>query len=1213
MIIDEIVLSLNDIEQITLESDLNAIHTLLNSYKKLMYVEQNQSIVQNDIMDLPYYQETSVILESNGSSKPGLIQAALDLIKKIFEWIQNQFRKIFGGGSVEKTEQKIEQNAAAAIAADTTKSNTQQTDENNISNEEKSSGIKDIALKAGCAVVTTTAVGGGIAYLIHKKSNQNNDNNDSSTSTPIMEISLEKTKEQMQSSIKSHEAAVAKRKEIENARLAAEAQAEFEKAQAEERAKIKYYFDPDKTIQIFTSALSILKEYTASMNTNRSIDKQTDSIKNKINECKKDITDILQNKPTTDSLKKVEESISRTNKLIDDIDKIRGNKLKGMINAREIKYNKEATKGNYDKATNEIAYNDSQAELSNIVNDFIVNDLNKFADHIRNVAGAISSISVQLKEFRNDEIPEFALKSGKQMRELFEEYDISELLNNNEIVTRAKELLSKNKKTKDMLNMDNINSLGDDMARNSDNYQRTNSDLITYSIGNNEINDDIDKNAILLLKRLRFNLISANRANNFTKFFEYQKILFEQFFEETEYDSYKIIICNRDDLRSDKPLPINNPKEEDFKHSSFEFIFIRDNKTIQPEEGDLFLHFTPKTFGNDTSLNPTYRDRMNKFLYCSPRVFFFHTKKIPYTALDKIKSFYGKNVYIYQPSGDVKLYIDSETNDQYSGNIREQSLFADEEFKSLLFESVFVPTQSPLPVTLSKSDEEISETGGKYYARNFENIRKNLEKQLVSGVTDEQSFNMNVCGKFEILDFIKRDFDEDVEKDIQDSIRMIRRVYYMSDDVSFPYIISGTLCRNIMSRLITLLRINCIVNMNDDSLFKRRYLLTRIAYPDKFKWFERIMDNIAHDNTITYERAKKFIFTDDIVKSFRYQLDSYVNTLKQICDENGFIYVGDSDTKSFIDRITLTSPDLIDFNNVEKFINDNSIPLVQKICVASNLEIIAYLIDPSSVDFTGQQYFPIKNNLNKATYITPELLKLLAQLLSSNNDNDKQQILSEIDQKYTNEKQMPQVQKLLNLVNINSSNNSTELNHNDNISSNGKEETSEYITESEKSELIEKIKNSKLYQYYMSEQNKDLVKRDKMNELIDKITEQEEDDDEAYMTINDHINKMRLSSSMTQENYDELFKPFLESIGYINIPEIQIGSSIDQHIASIGGKRASSLFELQIPSSENGEPGTIKSIQLYPLMHKKWRVQEKLNSEPEPCVLYGQCIFYKKG
>jgi hypothetical protein len=1021
MIIDEIVLSLNDIEQITLESDLNAIHTLLNSYKKLMYVEENQSIVQNDIMDLPYYQETSVILESNGSSKPGLIQAALDLIKKIFKWIQNQFRKIFGGGSVEKTEQKIEQNAAAAIAADTTKSNTQQTDENNNSNEEKSSGIKDIALKAGCAVVTTTAVGGGIAYLIHKKSNQNNDNNDnnnSSTGTPIMEISLEKTKEQMQSSIKSHEAAVAKRKELHDAKLAAEAEAEFKKAQAEERAKIKYYFDPDKTIQIFTSALSILKEYTASMNTNRSIDKQTDSIKNKINECKKDITDILQNKPTTDSLKKVEESISRTNKLIDDIDKIRGNKLKGMINAREIKYNKEATKGNYDKATNEIAYNDSQAELSNIVNDFIVNDLNKFADHIRNVAGAISSISVQLKEFRNDEIPEFALKSGKQMRDLFEEYDISELLNNNEIVTRAKELLSKNKKTEDMLTMYNLGMLDINSVRKSDNYQRTNSDLITYYI--EYVSDPIDRKAVSLLNRLRFNLISANRANNFTKFFEYQKILFEQFFEETEYDSYKIIICNRDQLRSDKPLPINNPKEEESNKLSFEFIFVRDNKTIQPEEGDLFLHFTPKTFGNDTSLNPTYRDRMNKFLYCSPRVFFFHTKKIPYTTLDKIKSFYGKNVYIYRPSGDVKLYIDSETNDQYNNDIREKSLFNDTEFKTLLFESVFVPTQSPLPVTLSKSDEEISETGGKYYARNFENIRNSLEKHIVSRVSDERSFNMNICDKFEILDFIEHDFDEDEEKDIQDSIRMIRSYYMnMSKDIPFPYIISETPCRHIMSRLITLLRINCIVNMNDDSLFKHRDSLIMINYPDEFKWFRNIMENITKDNTITYERAKKFIFTDDIVKSFRYQLDAYVNTLKQICDKYGFIYVGDRFRDMTISD-TKISPDLIDFNNVEKFINDNSIPLVKKVCIASDSEIINYLNDPSSMtNFEGRGGQPIKNNFNKVTYITPDLLKLLAQLLSSDNNNDKQQILSEIDQKYSiKTRMMPQVQKLLNLAKI---------------------------------------------------------------------------------------------------------------------------------------------------------------------------------------------------
>ena len=279
---------------------------------------------------------------------------------------------------------------------------------------------------------------------------------------------------------------------------------------------------------------------------------------------------------------------------------------------------------------------------------------------------------------------------------------------------------------------------------------------------------------------------------------------------------------------------------------------------------------------------------------------------------------------------------------------------------------------------------------------------------------------MNVCNQFEILDFIEHDFDEDEEeKDIQDSIRMIQSYYMnMSEDVPFPYIVSETPCRNIMSRLITLLRINCIVNMNDDSLFKRRNLITMIRYPVEFKWFEIIMNNIAKDNTITYERAKKFIFTDDIVKSFRYQLDAYVNTLKQICDENGFIYVKHGDDRVKNKRILgdEISPDLIDFNNVEKFINDKSIPLVKKVCVASDSEIMSYLNDPSSMtNFEGLTHL-IKGNLNKLTYITPELLKLLAQLLSSDNNNDKQQILSEIDQKYTNEKQMPQVQKLLNLA-----------------------------------------------------------------------------------------------------------------------------------------------------------------------------------------------------
>ena len=137
---------IDEIDSVTMESELDVLLSMLSLYNKAMIISENyKSTEECDSLPFSIFQESSVIMESKSES---IFKKLIRIIKETFKKIVESIKKIFKRSSKKEDIGKIKKNAKSAV-------------EDYIKNKDKSK-IAKLAAKIGLTVV---AVSGGLVLL----------------------------------------------------------------------------------------------------------------------------------------------------------------------------------------------------------------------------------------------------------------------------------------------------------------------------------------------------------------------------------------------------------------------------------------------------------------------------------------------------------------------------------------------------------------------------------------------------------------------------------------------------------------------------------------------------------------------------------------------------------------------------------------------------------------------------------------------------------------------------------------------------------------------------------------------------------------------------------------------------------------------------------------------------------------------------------------
>ena len=1006
MIVEEVVLSLDDIKCMELDYKLEMYFSILDSYAKLKEMQENAKYIGNDISE--YKQIVIQEASTPSPSKKGFLQTIIDMLKSLFEFISAKFKKIFGisDKDTKKVEEKINSNAnnmvQKQIQADSSASNTTDQVSDN-------GPLKQIAIRTGCTIALA-ATGGVITYKFFMK-------NSKQVASVTGEKSNTASTEQEKPKVKEPEKVTASYEELEKQLKDTEndrfkniensvKKAEEERREEERRENcVKYNFDADKTTQIFVNVFDITKEYSECMIDNATIN--INEIESKINDTKKLISEVMTNTKDESDIEKIKKAVEEMENKIKQISELR-KKTSTAIQEKEKLSTKLSTIGKY-KESIENSYNDEQAKFSRLFEDFMSKELTEFSEHMKSLADKIEQLSgefTNLRDFKpGDGISDFALQSGKERIASYKHFNVDKIYKDvidwlnrgnsiSDIITIQKT---------PMLNY-NLNDYTDadlKQLNDSKNFKRMNSDLVvirsTCNISLNQRNrntggshwstifnnnnapatdeffyeitgkdmysngaNDSYKEEIIprLLCLLKYNIIKANKANNFAEYKKYLEMMFNLLGVQ-DYHLFKICLIHfggHNIERNDSSVKeifdkmhssTIEPTEPSFDTEFFEFAYISDDTELIVNEDDLLLHFTKQEFeGNDTNLQPTFRDRMNKYMYCSQRVYFFHTKKLPRDAIEPIKKFYGSVIYKYNPLQDSKpIYIDSETNDQYRDKIKTSSIGDDITFKNILFTSVFIESEEPLHVELVKDDNElasIGETIGEEARRNSTVINENIVSFIKTFNTDNSKDNTNKKWEEFIRNYgiskymykvnsntiSEKDYHEYMaidtwqsRSDLKPISKLFKYIWYKliktdrynnadyfliknikmiplldySDSTQYTHRFSF-FYSPFIAELLQIAIFNIIINM-DESLIKNKRLLKdhRLTQIKAYHPIQKIIDNMINNNMLNADIIPD-IFTGIIRDMGKKALNEYcecLNEIKQKISNDKRVYVYD--------------------------------------------------------------------------------------------------------------------------------------------------------------------------------------------------------------------------------------------------------------------------------------------------------------------------------
>ena len=166
---------IDEIDSVTMESELDVLLSMLSLYNKAMIISENyKSAEECDSLPFSIFQESSVIMESKSES---IFKKLIRIIKETFKKIVESIKKIFKRSSKKEDIGKIKENAKSAV-------------EDYIKNKDKSK-IAKLAAKIGLTVV---AVSGGLVLLnkmknkvieIRKRPKKSKGNNKSDTGIDV--------------------------------------------------------------------------------------------------------------------------------------------------------------------------------------------------------------------------------------------------------------------------------------------------------------------------------------------------------------------------------------------------------------------------------------------------------------------------------------------------------------------------------------------------------------------------------------------------------------------------------------------------------------------------------------------------------------------------------------------------------------------------------------------------------------------------------------------------------------------------------------------------------------------------------------------------------------------------------------------------------------------------------------------------------------------
>ena len=173
---------IDEIDSVTMESELDVLLSMLSLYNKAMIISENyKSTEECDSLPFSIFQESSVIMESNSES---IFKKLIIIIKETFKKIVESIKKIFKKSSKKEDIVKIKENAKSAV-------------EDYIKNKDKSK-IAKLAAKIGLTVVT---VSGGLVLLnkmknkvmeIRERPKKSKGNNESDTDIDVrMQFDME--------------------------------------------------------------------------------------------------------------------------------------------------------------------------------------------------------------------------------------------------------------------------------------------------------------------------------------------------------------------------------------------------------------------------------------------------------------------------------------------------------------------------------------------------------------------------------------------------------------------------------------------------------------------------------------------------------------------------------------------------------------------------------------------------------------------------------------------------------------------------------------------------------------------------------------------------------------------------------------------------------------------------------------------------------------
>lgn len=143
---------IDEIDSITMESELDVLLSMLSLYNKAMIISENYKPIEEcDSLPFSIFQESSIIMESKSES---IFKKLIRIIKETFKKIVESIKKIFKKSSKKEDIVKIKDNAKSAVE--------------DYNQHKDKSKIAKLAAKIGLTVV---AVSGGLV-LLNKMNNR---------------------------------------------------------------------------------------------------------------------------------------------------------------------------------------------------------------------------------------------------------------------------------------------------------------------------------------------------------------------------------------------------------------------------------------------------------------------------------------------------------------------------------------------------------------------------------------------------------------------------------------------------------------------------------------------------------------------------------------------------------------------------------------------------------------------------------------------------------------------------------------------------------------------------------------------------------------------------------------------------------------------------------------------------------------------------------